>query len=285
MLTKTQIVALSKEHDFYLRKSLGQNFLIDRNLRDKIVRLLELKREEAVLEIGPGLGALTEPLAESSGRVWAVEKDRKLYGLVSSLLSRYENLTVAQGDILDFDIGALPGGKIKVVGALPFYITTPILEKLFENRQRIEEIYIIIQKEVALRLAAGPGEDDYSSLSLFAQFYCDIKKLLDIRRKAFFPEPKVDSALLRLRVLSRPSVTVRDEAALFRTIRRAFSQRRKTILSSLSGKGAMGVSKDRMRGMLEVLGVDPKSRAETLALGDFARISEAIAEVDRGIDI
>ncbi|MEE8359311.1 MAG: rRNA adenine dimethyltransferase family protein, partial [Candidatus Omnitrophota bacterium] len=163
--------------------------------------------------------------------------------------------------------------------ALPFYITTPILERLLEKREKIEEVSIIVQKEVAERLAARPGEDDYSSLSLFVQFFCDVEKLLDIKKKVFFPEPKVDSSLVRLRVLSKPRVDVRDVEALFKTIRQAFSQRRKTILSALSQKKTRGIPKDRVRAALQRLGIDPKSRAETLGLEDFARISEALVDI------
>jgi 16S rRNA (adenine1518-N6/adenine1519-N6)-dimethyltransferase len=278
MLTKTQIVELSKKNDFYLKKSLGQNFLIDRNLRDKIIRLLGLNKGDTVLEIGPGLGALTEALAENCKYVCAVEKDRKLYGLAREILSSSKNLEIIHSDFLDFDIGSLLRDNIKVVGALPFYITTPILEHLLNSRTKISSIFIIVQKEVAKRLIARAGENDYSSLSLFIQFFCEIEELLDIKKTVFFPQPKVDATLVKLDILPRPRLTLKDEETLFKVIRQAFSQRRKTLLSSLSQKGILGLSKDEIGRVLDDLGIDSKRRPETLTLGQFAGIADAIVD-------
>lgn len=278
MLTKTQIKELAKRHDFYLKKGLGQNFLIDKNVRDKIIKLIDLKKDDAVLEIGPGLGALTEELAERCGHVYAVEKDKKIYGLSKELLSKYKNLELISCDFLKFDIGSLPFKSMKVVGALPYYITTPIIERLLDFRKRIDTISIIVQKEVARRLAAGEGEDDYSSLSLFVQFYSEVELLMDIKRGCFFPTPDVDSTLVRLKILPRPAIEVKDREMLFKVIRQAFNQRRKTMLSVLSQKAALGLDKKEMAGLLDNVGIDPKMRAESLGLSHFAKISDAIVD-------
>lgn len=277
MLTKTQIKELAKKHGFYLKKSLGQNFLIDRNIRDKIMRLSGLGGDDIVLEIGPGLGALTEPLAGRCRRVYAVEKDKKIYSLSKEILSGYKNLDIIHGDFLKFDISAL-GGGISAVGALPYYITSPIIQHLFSHKKSLKEILIIVQKEVARRLTAKENSRDYSSLSLFVQFYSGIDTLMDIKRTAFFPVPDVDSALLRLGILPRPKAEVKDEGTLFKVIRASFGQRRKTILSSLSHKEILGLKKDEIAHILKSLGIDDKIRAEVLSLEEFANIADAIID-------
>lgn len=278
MLTKTEIKDLSKRHDFYLKKRLGQNFLIDRNLRDKIIRLSDLNKNEPILEIGSGLGALTEKLAEKCGYVYALEKDKKLYNLSKELLGGYKNLEIICGDFLKFDISRLLFKKIKVVGALPYYITTPVIQRLLDFRKRIETIFIIVQKEVGRRLVARAGEDDYSALSLFVQFYSDVKMLMNIKKDAFFPKPDVDSALVRLKILPQPKVMVKDEDMLFKVIRSSFNQRRKTLLSALSHKSQLGIDKTRMAQLLSDLGIDSKKRAESLRLDQFAKIANGMVD-------
>ncbi|MDB4349859.1 16S rRNA (adenine(1518)-N(6)/adenine(1519)-N(6))-dimethyltransferase RsmA, partial [Omnitrophica bacterium] len=254
MLTKTQIKELAKEHDFYLKKRLGQNLLIDKNLRDKIIRLIDLGSDDTVLEIGAGLGALTEALADGCRFVYAVEKDKKLYELAKELLSGHKNLEVIYCDFLRFDIGDKSSEDLKVVGALPFCITSPIIQHLLNFRERISAIFIIVQKEVARRLAAKAGEDDYSALSLFVQFSSQVELLMDIRKDVFFPAPKVDAKLVKLTILRQPPVKVRDEKALFKVIRQAFAQRRKTLLASLSHKGILGLDREAIGHILGDLG-------------------------------
>lgn len=278
MLTKTEIVELSKTRGFYLRKKFGQNFLIDKNLRDKIVRLIDLKPDDTVLEIGSGLGALTEGLATACRHVYAVERDKKLCEVSREILSDSKNVDIAHADILEFDIDSLPPGEMKLVGALPFYITTPIIERIIKKRDRFTSAFIVTQREVAGRLAAAPNTEDYSSLSLYIQFYAKVETLLEMRREAFFPVPKVDATLIKLDMRDVGAVQVKDEETLFRVIRQAFGQRRKTILSSLSHKDGLGLTKGDLKGVLEGLGVDTKARAETLDLETFARISDGIID-------
>jgi len=275
MLTKTQIKELAKERGFYLKKSLGQNFLIDRNIRDKIIRLSGLGGSDVVLEIGPGLGALTEELAARCQRVYAVEKDKKIYSLSKEMLSGYKNLDIIHGDFLKFDLSTL-GSGISAVGALPYYITSPIIQHLIVHRKILKDIFIIVQKEVARRLIAKENNRDYSSLSLFVQFYCGIYNLTEIKRSAFFPAPDVDSTFLRLNILPEPKVWVKDEETLFKVIRASFGQRRKTLLASLSHKEALGLKKAQVAHILKDLGIDDKVRPEALPLERFAAIADAI---------
>lgn len=278
MLTKTQISELSKTHDFYLKKRLGQNFLIDRNVRDKVIRKIGLEKNDAVLEIGPGLGALTEALAERCGYVVSVEKDKKIYGLSREILSKYKNLKIIHGDFLKYDIASLRFKKIKIVGALPYYITSPIIQRIIHFRDRIPSVFIIVQKEVAHRIAATSRDDNYGSFSLFVQYYSDIEILMDINRNSFFPKPDVDSTLIKLKILLSPHIVVKDEEILFKVIRGAFGQRRKTLLSALSHKRLLGLEKDEISRVLEALGIEIKIRAELLTLAQFAQIADAIVD-------
>lgn len=278
MLTKREIKNLSKKEGFYLKKSLGQNFLVDKNTRDKIIRLLELKSDDVVLEIGPGLGALTEGLAERVKCVYAVEKDEKIYNLSKEILAKHKNIVFQHCDFLKFNINSMLFDKIKIVGALPYYITTPIIERIFHYKERIDSAYIIIQKEVARRITAKPGTKDYSSLSLFTRFNSDARLLADIKKDSFFPVPKVDSTLIKLDILATPHIPLKDEETLFKVIRQAFNQRRKTILSSLSHKKALGLDKKDMETLLQNINIDKSCRAETLALEEFARIADGIID-------
>lgn len=279
MLTLSEVRGLAKRHNFYLKKSLGQNLLIDRNVRDKIINLIGLKRSDILLEIGPGLGALTERLAEECGYLYAVEKDKRLYELAKRLLAGYSNLSLIYGDFLKFDIKRLMFRGIKVVGALPYYITTPIIEHLLDSRERIDSAYLIVQREVGRRLASGSGERDYGRLSLFVQFYSDVEMLADIKKGSFFPVPEVDSALVRLKVLAKPRIAVKDEEMLFDVIRASFGKRRKTILAALSHKGVLGIDREELAGILDRLNIEKNRRAEALSLEQFARISDAVKEL------
>jgi 16S rRNA (adenine1518-N6/adenine1519-N6)-dimethyltransferase len=278
MLTKKEIVELSKERGFYLKRSLGQNFFIDKNLRDKLMELASMGKDDTVLEIGPGLGAFTEALADNCRRVYAVEKDRKLCALAGELLAGKKNLEMIHRDFLEYDLGLIPETGIKVFGALPFYITTPIIQRLFEARRRIDSIYIIVQKEVAARFTARPGGDDYSSLSLFVRFFACPEVIRAIKKDAFFPIPKVDAVFVKLDVLKERPVKVNDEETLFKVIRQAFMQRRKKLSSSLSHKEALGLNKGQMTELLESLSIDPARRAETLSLEEYAGIADGVID-------
>jgi len=277
MLTRSQLKDIFTEYGFRPIKRLGENYLIDGNIRNKILKEADVCARDTVLEIGPGLGALTEGLAESGARVIAVEKDRKAFGALSEMLAgRYSNLTLIHGDILKFDASVIASsGRMKVVGNLPYYITSPIIEYLIENRRRIISALITVQREVANRLMASPGTKDYSSISCYVRYYTKPSYIHTIRRTAFYPEPEVDSSLIKLDILDRPSVEVRDEKMLFRIIRGAFNQRRKSIINSLSREEALSIPKDELSKILKRAGIEPSVRPEVLSLEDFARICEA----------
>ena len=278
MLTKRQITDLSKRHSFFLKKSLGQSFLIDKNVRDKVINLFELKKDDTVLEIGSGLGALTEELAKGCRYIYAVEKDKKIYNLSKEHLSSYGNLEIIHCDFLKFDIDSLPAGKIKVIGALPYYITSPIIQRLIAFRKKVDTIFVMVQKEVAGRMIAMPGRGEYSAFTLFIRFYADVKVMTNIKKGSFFPEPKVDSCLVRFKILREPPVSVKDEEMLFKVIRTAFSQRRKTLLTTLSQKSRLGLSKDDLARLFGTLNIDVKVRPESLGLEQFAEIADAIVD-------
>ena len=278
MLTQKNIKALAKERGFFLNKKLGQNFLMDKNVRDKIISLIALNKDDTILEIGPGLGALTEELLARCAYVYAVEIDKKIYETAQTLLSKYTNLKLIHEDFLKFNIGSIKAKNIRVIAALPYYITSPIIEQLLSIKKRIKDICIIVQKEVYYRMAASAASKDYSSFSLFIQFHAQVEKLMDISRNSFFPVPAVDSCLVRLKVLDTPPVSLQDEAMLFKVIRAAFGQRRKTLLSALSHKEALGLKKSDIKAVLEGVNIKESLRAERLTLTQFANISDAIID-------
>lgn len=277
MLTRTQLKEIFIKYDFHPLKRFGENYLIDSNIKDKIITEAILSKQDTVLEIGPGLGAITMDLASSGAGVFAVEKDRKACAILKKLASdEFPNLKLIPGDILEFDIKDIAAsGKIKVVGNLPYYITTPIVEYLIENRRNIKTIIIMVQREVANRLLASPGTKDYSSLSCFVQYYTKPSYIHTIRRTSFYPEPDVDSSLIRLDVLDAPSVEVKDEGLLFRIIRGSFNQRRKSIINSLSREEVLNMSKEDLSGILVSLKIDPFIRPEMLSLSEFARLANS----------
>ena len=278
MLTRSQLKSIFVEYGFRPLKRLGENYLIDGNIRGKILREAAVGADDTVLEVGPGLGALTGGLAETGARVFAVEKDRKAFVALSAILGRrFPNLELIHGDILKFDLAAISApGRIKLVGNLPYYITTPIIEYIVGNGKRISSALITVQREVANRLLALPGTKDYSSISCYVRYYTKPSYIHTIKRTAFYPEPEVDSSLIRLDVLDRPSVGVRDEALLFRIIRGAFNQRRKSVINSLSREAALSIPKEELSDILKRAGIAPSVRPETLSLEDFARIAEAV---------
>ena len=267
---------------FHLRasKRLGQNFLVDVGVVRAIVDAADLSPADTVLEIGPGIGTLTQGLAESGARIVAVELDKKLPAVLAETLKGYDNVTVVPGDILKLDIlrtlnlGA--GERFKVVANLPYYITTPILMALLEQHLPIERMVTMVQKEVAVRMTARPGSKDYGALSVAVQYHTDARIVMDVPPRAFMPAPEVTSAVIACRVRETPAVHPTDEKLFFRLVRAAFGQRRKTLLNALTGAG---LTKELCRAGLTAAGIAESLRGEQLSLTDFARLSDAVGEI------
>ena len=260
---------------FHLRasKKLGQNFLIDAAVVRGIVEAAELQEGERVLEIGPGIGTLTQGLAESGAQVTAVELDKKLPAVLAETLKGYENVRIVQGDILKTDIRELMGdAPFKVAANLPYYITTPILMALLEQRLPIRKIVTMVQKDVAERMIAPSGSKTYGALSVAVQYYTAPEIVLDVPPKSFIPAPEVDSVVIACKVRGEPPVTVRDEKLFFRVVKAAFGQRRKTLSNALKGAGFL---KDEVQEALEKAGIEAARRGETLSLEDFAQLADA----------
>ena len=281
MLTKSQLKEIFARYGFRPLKRLGGNYLIDANIENKIIGAASIGEGDTVLEIGPGLGGLTFDLAKTGADVLAVEKDKKACKILASLAGEeFPSLKIFNEDILKFDLGKrIFIKKIKVVGNLPYYITTPIIEFIINNRRVIESAVVMVQREVARRILAGPGRKDYSAFSLFVQFYTRPEYVYTVKRTCFYPSPDVDSAIVRLDILEKPPVSVSDEGLLFRIIRGAFNQRRKSIINSLSREAVLGIPKKKLTATLVKAGVDPTARPEDLSIADFVKISTAVADV------
>lgn len=280
--TKNTIEVLQK-YNFNFQKKFGQNFLIDGNILDKIVDAAEITREDCVLEIGPGIGTMTQYLAERAKMVVAVEIDKNLIPILQDTLSAYDNVTVINEDILKVDINRIVeeknGGRpIKVVANLPYYITTPIIMALFENHVALKSITIMVQKEVADRMQVGPGTKDYGALSLAVQYYAQPEIVVRVPASCFMPRPNVDSTVIRLTRYEKPPVKVENEAYLFAVIRASFNQRRKTLVNGLTNAGNLGVDKEKIGEALEQLGLPLTIRGETLTLEQFAKLSNYLWE-------
>ncbi|MBQ8030795.1 MAG: 16S rRNA (adenine(1518)-N(6)/adenine(1519)-N(6))-dimethyltransferase RsmA [Butyrivibrio sp.] len=268
------------KYNMSAKKKFGQNFLIDSHVLEGIVEAAGVTKDDLVLEIGPGIGSLTQYLAEAAGRVIAVEIDNTLLQVLADTLSEYDNVTVINEDILKVNLDEVVtenGGRpIKVVANLPYYITTPIIMKLFESRARIESITVMVQKEVADRMAAGPGGKDYGSLSLAVGYYAKAVTVMDVPPSSFIPQPNVGSAVVNLSRYAEPRVSVQDEKRLFEIVRTAFNQRRKTLSNSLSNNPALRVSRQEVVDALVKMGVDEKARGEILTLEQFAELSDIL---------
>ena len=268
------------KYNMSAKKKFGQNFLIDSHVLEGIVEAAGVTDDDLVLEIGPGIGSLTQYLAEAAGKVVAVEIDKPLLPVLADTLSEYDNVTVINEDILKVDLDEIVsenGGRpIKVVANLPYYITTPIIMKLFESRARIESITVMVQKEVADRMAAGPGGKDYGSLSLAVGYYAKAVTVMDVPPSSFIPQPNVGSAVVNLSRYTEPRVKVQDEKRLFEIVRTAFNQRRKTLSNSLSNNPSLGVSRQEVADALLKMGVDEKARGEILTLEQFAELSDIL---------
>ena len=265
-------------HRFKLRadKKLGQNFLIDENIVRNIVAAAELSPSDTVLEVGPGIGTLTQGLAESGASVVAVELDKRLLPVLDTTLEGYDNVRIVNGDILQVDIMQTVGvEEFKVCANLPYYITTPIVFALLEKRLPMERLVAMVQKEVAERMAAKPGGKDYGALSVAIQYYTELEIAFIVPPSSFIPAPSVDSAVIVCKRRAKPPVEVCDEALFFRVVKAAFSLRRKMLSNSLKN---MGIKGEQVARWLELAGVDGKRRAETLSLEDFAALTNSFAQ-------
>ena len=280
----TNTIAVLNRYGFSFQKKFGQNFLIDENVVEKIVRDAGVTKDDFVLEIGPGIGTMTQILCENAREVVAVEIDDKLIPILTEdTLSWYDNVTVIHEDILKLDIVKLAnernGGKpIKVVANLPYYITTPIIMGLFESHVPLDSITIMVQKEVADRMQVGPGTKDYGALSLAVQYYAKPQILLNVPASCFMPRPNVDSAVIQLTRYEKPPVEVADEHLMFRLIRASFNQRRKTMTNSVGNSPELSVSKEQMAAALEKCGLSATVRGEALILEQFAELANVLSE-------
>jgi len=279
MLTTKELREIFHSHQYRPRKSLGQSFLVDDAIRAKILDSSDLQREDIVVEIGPGFGALTFDLADRVKKVIAVEKDRTISPILGEMIreSKRSNIELVKGDILGFPLEGIARDRLKVLGNLPYSITTPIILYLIENKDLIGSIFITLQREFAQRLLAKPDTSDFGSISCFVQYHTRCSSLFAINRGSFFPLPKVDSSFIRLDVLGKPSVIVKEEEIFFKVIRASFNQRRKMIANSLSNAGIAGLSKGELVLILNRLNIDGRKRAENLSLNDFANIANALA--------
>lgn len=279
---KNTIEILQKYH-FNFQKKFGQNFLIDTGVLESIIEAAQIGPEDFVLEIGPGIGTMTQYLCEAAREVVAVEIDTNLIPILSDTLSGYTNVEVLNADILKVDIRKLArehneGRPIKVVANLPYYITTPIIMGLFESHVPIDSITIMVQKEVADRMQEGPGSKEYGALSLAVQYYAKPEIVLAVPPSCFMPQPKVGSAVIRLTRHEEPPVNVKSEKLMFQVIRASFNQRRKTLANGLNNYGAFSIGKDAIQECIEALGVPVNIRGEALSLEQFARLSDLIYE-------
>lgn len=278
----SETYALIKKYDVHARKRFGQNFLTDPRVLDKIIAAADVTREDFVLEIGPGLGTMTRALCENAGHVLAVEIDYDLADILErELIPLYDNLEILVGDILKQDIRSIAekgnaGKPIKVVANLPYYITTPILMELLESRVPIDSITVMVQKEVAERMMAKPGDKDCGAISLAVQYYSEPYLAANVPQNCFTPRPKVASAVIRLKTRPEPPVETQDEALMFRLIRAAFAQRRKTLLNAITNSAELSFDKAMVGAALEKVGLDPSIRGEKLDLEAFARLSDVL---------
>lgn len=276
-------LAVMKKHDFSVRKKYGQNFLIDDNILRKIISASGVTKDDFVVEIGPGIGTMTQYLCEAAREVAAVEIDDKLIPVLEDTLSAYDNVSVIHNDILKVDIAELArekndGRPIKVVANLPYYITTPIIMGLLESRTPIDSITIMIQKEVADRMKSDPGKKTYGSLSLAVQYFSDIEIVAEVPPRCFLPAPSVGSTVVHLAVREKPAVETKDEELLFKLIRAAFNQRRKTLSNSLKNAPNLAYTREQILEAIEKLGEKPTVRGEELSLEKFARLADILKE-------
>ena len=275
-------IEILKKYDFMFQKRFGQNFLIDTHVLEKIIKSAEITKDDLVLEIGPGIGTMTQYLCENAREVVAVEIDKNLIPILENdTLAEYDNVTVINEDILKLDLNALVkeknnGNRIKVVANLPYYITTPIIMGLFESHVPLQNITVMVQKEVADRMQAGPGSKDYGALSLAVQYYAKPYIAANVPPNCFMPRPNVGSAVIRLTLHEEPPVQVNDESFMFALIRASFNQRRKTLVNGLTNAAELQLSKEAVQAALEQLGLSATVRGEALTLEQFAALSNLL---------
>ena len=277
-------IEIIQKYEFMFQKKFGQNFLIDTHVLDEIISAAGITKNDCVLEIGPGIGTMTQYLAENAGHVVAVEIDRNLIPILKETLADYDNVTVINEDILRVDIKALAeeynGGKpIKVVANLPYYITTPIIMGLFESGVPIDNITVMVQKEVADRMKEGPGSKDYGALSLAVQYYAEPEIVANVPPNCFIPRPNVGSAVIRLTRHKEMPVEVKDPALMFKIIRASFNQRRKTLQNGLGNAPELPYTKEQIAAAIAEMGLTPTIRGEALSLAQFAQLSDILGEM------
>ncbi len=276
-------IEIIKKYDFAFQKRFGQNFLIDGRVIDKIITAANITKDDTVLEIGPGIGTMTQYLAEAAGQVIAVEIDKNLLPIYEETLADYDNVTIINNDILKVDIHELIKGKadkVKVVANLPYYITTPIIMGLFENHIPAESITVMVQKEVADRMQSGPGSKDYGALSLAVQYYADPYIVANVPPNCFMPRPNVGSAVIRLTSYDKPPVDVKDEKLMFKIIRASFNQRRKTLQNGINNSPDLSFTKEQVVGALRAMGLSESVRGEALNLEQFATLANLLADAN-----
>ena len=274
-------IAVLQKYNFSFQKKFGQNFLIYTHVLDKIIRAAGITKDDMVLEIGPGIGTMTQYLAEAAGKVTAVEIDKNLIPILEDTLSEYDNVTIINEDVLKLDIRRLAdeenqGRPIKVVANLPYYITTPIIMGLFENHVPMESITVMVQKEVADRMQTGPGSKDYGALSLAVQYYAEPYIVANVPPNCFMPRPRVGSAVIRLTCHKQPPVEVKDEKLMFDIIRASFNQRRKTLANGLKNSDKLKYSREEIEEAIQSLGKGASVRGEALTLEEFAALSNRL---------
>lgn len=280
-------IEILNKYKFVFQKKFGQNFLIDTHVLEKIIRAADITKEDYVLEIGPGIGTMTQYLAENAREVMAVEIDRNLIPILEDTLAGYDNVTVVNEDVLKLDLPEVvqkknAGKPIKVVANLPYYITTPIIMGIFESHVPLYSLTIMVQKEVADRMQAGPGSKDYGALSLAVQYYAKPYIAANVPPNCFMPRPNVGSAVIRLTKHEKPPVEAKDERLLFRMIRASFNQRRKTLANGLKNSQELSYSKEQIESAIEKAGFPPAVRGEALTLQQFAQLSNILAEMTIG---
>lgn len=288
LYSPSTIADIRERYNFQLSRSLGQNFITDRSIIERIVEGAGVGENDLVIEIGPGIGVLTAEAAEAAARVIAVEIDSKLIPILSETLAEYDNIKVINQDILKADVNKIIEeekaagnftGAVRIIGNLPYYITTPIIMGLLESGVKADSITVMMQKEVADRIKASPGSKTYGAISAAVQYYCIVEQIASVPKEVFVPRPKVDSAVLNLHIRKEKPVELTDEKMFFACIRSGFGQRRKTLLNSLTGTA--GLSKEDIRNILSTAGIDPVRRAETLNMEEFAAIANEAAACSR----
>lgn len=278
----SKTMEIIKKYGFDFKKNFGQNFLTDYNILTGIADSAEISSDDCVLEIGPGIGSLTQVIAERAKKVIAVEIDNKLIPILEDTLSGYKNIEIINADILKTDISAIInscGGEIKVVANLPYYITTPIIMALLERQYNIKSITVMIQKEVADRISASCGSKDYGALSVAAQYYCDVNYDFTVSASCFIPRPKVDSSVITLTPLKEKRYKTNDEKLFFKIVKCAFGQRRKTFINSIANQSGLSVTKDELSEILESMGLDARIRGEALSIQQLCDFTDRLSSI------